>query len=33
MKKILVTGPKDPPGGVERVCLEYIRRMQAANDL
>lgn len=28
MKKILVTGPKDPPGGVERVCLEYIRRMQ-----
>ena len=33
MKKILVTGPKDPPGGVERVCLEYIRRMQAGNDL
>lgn len=33
MERVLVYGVKDPPGGVEKIVLEYVRSITAKHDL
>ena len=33
MERVLVYGVKDPPGGVEKIAMEYIRRIVQCHDL